>query len=120
MRDEVTIYKCMNRKCPHRSEKINALNDDEKKLRQECLSQFKVNYQYRDYHYTTGQLKVAEPKGPKVDLKRIYHDINIFALILTLHISYPVTARKTAHMLKNIRGIAVSHQTVLNDVQTAA
>ena len=46
--------------------------------------------------------------------------MNVFALILTLHISYAITARKTAHMLKNIWNICVSHQTVLNYVQTAA
>ena len=119
-RDEVTIYKCGNRNCPHRAEKLNKLNDDEIKLRNERLSQFKISYQYRDYHYQPGELIVAEPNKPKVDLNRIHNDINIFALILTLHISYAITARKTAHMLKNIWNIAVSHQTVLNYIQTAA
>lgn len=99
---------------------MNALSADEKKIRQERLSQFKINYQYRDYHYQPGELKVAEPAKPKVNLHRIHNDINIFALILTLHISYAITARKTAHMLKNIWNIAVSYQTVLNYVQTAA
>ena len=119
-REEVTIYKCHNHKCPCRLQKLAALNADEKKLRPERLSQFKINYQYRDYHYQTGELKVAEPDKPTVNLSRIHNDINIFALILTLHISYAITARKTAHMLKNIWGIGVSHQTVLNYVKTAA
>lgn len=118
--EEVTIYKCHNHNCPHRKEKLNALNDDEKKLRKERSSQFKINYQYREYHYSPGDLKVAEPAKPKVDLKRIHNNKNIFALILTLHISYAITARKTAHMLRNIWHISVSHQTVLNYVQTAA
>jgi len=120
VRDEVTIYKCHNHNCPHRKEKLKALNKDEVKLRDEHSSQFKINYQYRDYHYTPGQLQVWGPSKPKVDLKRIHNDINIFGLILTLHISYAVTARKTAHMLRNIWGITVSHQTVLNYVRTAA
>jgi len=118
--DEVTIYKCHNHNCQHRKEKLNTLNNDEKKLRKERSSQFKINYQYRDYHYSPGDLKVAGPAKPKVDLKRIHNDNNIFALILTLHISYAITARKTAHMLLNIWNISVSHQTVLNYVQTAA
>lgn len=119
-RQEATIYKCHNQKCPHRQEKLSALNADEKKLRQERLSQFKINYQYRDYHFQPGELTVAAPDKPTVALNRIHNDINIFALILTLHISYAITARKTAHMLKNIWDIAISHQTVLNYVQTAA
>jgi transposase-like protein len=101
-------------------DKLKALNVDEKKLRKQRLSQFKVNYQYREYHYPLAQLKVIEPHQPRVDLKRIHNDMNIFALILTLHISYAITARKTAHMLRNIWNINVSYQTVLNYVQSAA
>ncbi|MFQ6114799.1 MAG: DDE-type integrase/transposase/recombinase [bacterium] len=114
-REEVTIYKC-----PYRKEKLAALNAGEKKIRKGRLSQFKINYQYRDYHFQLGELKGAEPDKPTVDLRRIHNDINIFALILSLHISYAITARKTAHMLKNIWNITVSHQIVLNYVQTAA
>lgn len=119
-REMVTIYKCGNRTCPHRLQKLNALNAAEKKIRPKLLSQFKVNYQYRDYHYDVAQLKVAEPARPTVSLHRIHNDINIFALILTLHISYAITARKTAHMLWNIWQIHVSPQTVLNYCKTAA
>jgi transposase-like protein len=63
---------------------------------------------------------VAEPAESTVDLHRIHNDINIFALILTLHISYAITARKTAHMLKNIWQVNISYQTVLNYTRTAA
>lgn len=119
-RPEVTIYKCHNHKCPHRLSKLDKLNNDEKKVRQERSSQFKINYQYREYHYSIGELKVAKPQKPKVDLQHIHNDMNVFALILSLHISYAITARKTAHMLRNIWGISVSYQTVLNYAQTAA
>lgn len=119
-RPKVTIYKCHNHKCSHRKSKLDRLNKNEKKIRKERSSQFKINYQYRDYHYSIGELKVAEPEKPKVDLRRIHNDMNVFALILSLHISYAVTARKTAHMLRNIWGVRVSYQTVLNYVQAAA
>jgi putative transposase len=119
-RDEAAIYKCGNKNCPHRMRELIKLNPDEIKLREERLSQFKINYQFREYHFKPYQLKIAAPLKPKVDLSRIHNDMNIFALILTLHISYAVTARKTAHMLWNIWNIRVSHQTVLNYVQTAA
>ncbi len=119
-RAEVTIYKCHNKKCPHRISKLDKLNANEKKVIKERSSQFKINYQYREYHYEIGELQVEKPQKPKVDLNRIHNDINIFSLILTLHISYAITARKTAHMLKNIWGIKVSYQTVLNYTQAAA
>ncbi len=101
-------------------EKLNALNADEAKLRLKRYSQFKVNYQYRDYHFEIADLKVAVPDRPKVSLNRIHKDLNIVSLILSLHISYAITARKTAHMLMNIWQIPVSHQTVLNYAEAAA
>ena len=119
-RDEVSIYKCHNQKCPRRLSELEKLNKDEKKLRQQRSSQFKINYQYREYHYCIAELNVAQPHKPKVNLNRIHNDMNIFALILTLHISYAITARKTAHMLRNIWDIRVSYQTVLNYAQAAA
>jgi len=116
----VTIYKCGNPKCPCRTAKMNRLNEAEKKIRTKRLSQFKLNYQYRDYHYQPGELSVAEPHKPTVDLNRTHNNLNIIALVLTLHISYAITARKTAHMLKNIWNIPLSYQTVLNYIQSVA
>lgn len=119
-RKEVTIYKCHNDKCAHRIRELNKLNKAEKKLIKEKSSQFKINYQYREYHYKPGELKVAEPHKPKVNLHKIHHNKHIFSLILTLHISYAITARKTSHMLKNVWGINASHQTILNYSEVAA
>lgn len=115
-----TIYKCGNNQCSHRKRKLKALNEDEQKLRPERYSQFKVNYLYRDYHFELSDLRVAKPAQPTVCLNRIHNDVNIVGLILTLHISYAITARKTAHMLKNIWQIPVSYQTVLNYTNAAA
>lgn len=119
-RAEVTIYKCGNRTCPHRIHELHKLNTKETKLREQRSSQFKITYQYREYHYAPGELKTVQPARPKVNLNLIHHDSNVFALILTLHVSYAITARKTAHMLKNIWNIDVSYQTVLNYTQAAA
>ena len=118
--DKITIYKCSNNECSHCLRELNKLNKEEKELRKERSSQFKIHYQYRDYHFEPGELKVAEIHKPKVDLLKIHQNSNIFALILTLHISYAITARKTSHMVRDIWGISVSHQTVLNYTQVAA
>lgn len=117
---EVTIYKCCNHKCAYRIDKLNNLNENEIKLREKKTSQFKINYQYREYHFPIAELNTVKPDKPKVNLNLIHNDINILSLILTLHISYAITARKTAHMLKNIWNIKVSYQTVLNYCNAAA
>jgi transposase-like protein len=119
-KEEATIYKCGNNNCPHRLAKLEQLNKNEKQIRKQKLSQFKVNYQYREYHYQVAELNVKSPQKPTVSLDRVHHDSYVVGLILTLHVSYAITARKTAHMLKNIWGICLSYQTVLNYVQSAA
>ena len=113
-RPEVYIYKCGNKQCPHRKIEFNKLNNDEIKLRQERSSQFKVNYQFREYHFNTAELNGAHPFKPRIDTNRINNDLNFFSLVLSLLISYAITARKTAYMLWNIFCIKLPYQTVLN------
>lgn len=103
---------------PIAKKNFRALNRNEKKLRRERLSQFKINYQYREYHYIIDKLKLTESHKPTINLIRIHQNRNILALILTLHISYDITVRKTAHMLRKIWNINVSDQTVLNYAQS--
>lgn len=117
---EVTMYKCGNDNCPHRIRELNKLNPAEKKLLKKRSSQFKLNYQYREYHYRPGELELSSPHKPKVDLTKIHNSSNVLGLVLALYISYAITARKTAHMLRNIFGICLSHQTVLNYMEAAA
>ncbi len=119
-RKEVTIYKCPNRNCPHRIRELAKLNAAELKLKDERASQFKLNYQYREYHYKPNEISIPKPHEPRVNLSKIHQNLHILALALTLHISYAITARKTAHMLYNVFGIPISYQTVLNYSEAAA
>jgi len=119
-RDEVTIYKCGNNNCPHRIRELNKLNPAEKIVRRKRLSQFKINYQYREYNYQPNQLHIAGPIKPKVNLTKIHNNLHTLALILTFHISYAITARKTAHILRNVFNLKVSYQTVINYANAAA
>lgn len=83
---------------------------------------FKVNYQYRDYHFTQKQIKHAAPKLPKtkVDILKIHKSDNILGLVLSFYISFAISARKTAYILNAIFNIPISYQTVLNYAQAGA
>lgn len=117
---DVTIYKCGYKKCPHRLRELNKLNKDEKTVRKKKSSQFKLAYQFREYHFKPKDLNIPSTLKPKVDISNIHNSINTFALVLTFHISYAITARKTAHILRNVFGLKISYQTVLNYAETAA
>ncbi len=119
-RAECTIYKCPNDRCPHYLQKQQALNWNEKLLQKLRLSQFKLRYQYREYHFQPAQLAPSAPDSPTVDLTRIHRSSDLLGLVLAFHISFALSARKTAQVLRQVFGVPLSYQSVLNYAQAAA
>ncbi|KAF0218631.1 MAG: hypothetical protein FD174_2724 [Geobacteraceae bacterium] len=117
---EVTIHKCSNDNCPHRLQAIARLNPDERVLMKERSSQFKLTYQYREYHFKIEELDHSTPEKPTVDLTRIHNSENVLGLILAFYVSFAVPARKTAAILRDVFNVRVSYQTVLNYAAAAA
>lgn len=119
-RKDVTIYKCCNDNCPHRISALNRLNNNELFLQKLKNSQFKLNYQYRAYHFQPEQLQHSSPSKPRVDLTKIYSSQNVLGLVLTFYVSFAISARKTAVILRSVFNIHVSYQTVLNYAEAAS
>lgn len=120
VRKEVTIYKCSTDDCQHRVQALAKLNPDERTLQKKRSSQFKLCYQYREYHYKPQELLHSEPEKPIVALTKIHNSENVLGLILAFYVSFAVPARKTAFILKSVFNIKVSYQTVLNYAAAAA
>jgi len=99
---------------------LGKLNPQEKKLRKNKSSQFKLRYQYREYHFNKEHLMHAAPDSSKVDLDKIYNTPNVLGLVLTFHVSFAIAARKTAQILRQVFKIHISYQTVLNYAEAAA
>lgn len=96
------------------------LNPAEQALLKKKSSQFKINYQYREYHFKPEELEHSAPERPPVELAKIYNSENVLGLILAFYVSFAVPARKTASILRDVFCIKVSHQTVLNYAASAA
>jgi len=120
VRKEVTIYKCSTDDCQHRVQALAKLNPAERTLQKKRSSQFKLCYQYREYHYKPQELVHSEPEKPIVALTKIHNSENVLGLILAFYVSFAVPARKTAFILKSVFNIKVSYQTVLNYAAAAA
>jgi transposase-like protein len=117
----VTYYKCPNDTCTRYLAAKNKLNPKERKLQKEKSSQFKLRYQWREYHFDPKYLVPASPQTSDLGrIDRIHSSFNTLSLILALNISYGHSSRMTAHMLKHIFQITISHQTVLNYTYAAA
>jgi len=116
----LTIYKCDNDKCPCYLSRRKKLNPKEIKLQGAKSSQFKLRYQYREYHFTEQHLAHSQPAPTKIQLQHIHNSSDVLGLILAFHVSFAITARKTAYILKQVFNIWVSYQTVLNYAEAAA
>ena len=119
-RPNSTLYKCPCDHCPHYLQKQQALKWNEKLLQKLRLSQFKPRYQYWKYYFQPAQLDPSAPDRPTVDLTRIHRSSDVLGLVLAFHISFALSARKTAQVLPQVFGVSLSYQSVLNYAQGAA
>jgi len=119
-RDDVSIFKCQNKKCQHRIDALNNLNILEKMERLVRSSQFKISYQYRQYHFNINQLNHSAPTPTTVNINKIHNSLDVVGLILTFYVSCALSTRKTAFILKNVFCVNISYQTVLNYAEAAA
>ena len=120
MRLHVIIHKCGNDHCPHRVNALKELNPSEQALQKNKSSQFKLCYIYREYLFQAQELVHSSPLKPLVDITKIHNSPNILGLILAFYVSFAITARKTAYILRTVFNINVSYQTVLNYAEAAS
>ena len=116
-----TAYKCPNKKCACYRRNLAALTPEENQMRLEGkTSQFKLHYLFREYHFASEQLPLARPDDSPVDLNRIHHGLHTVGQVLTLTVSFGLSARMSAQAMKHLFGVRISHQTVINYTNAAA
>lgn len=114
-----SIYKCYNNNCRAYLSNLSKLNPREKNLFKTNPTQFKLRYHFREYHFSIKHLSLSAPKKSP-SIFNIHNSLNTLCLALTFHVSFGLSARKTALVLKNVFSISVSRQTILNYTQHAA
>ena len=116
-----TAYKCPNKQCPVYKRNLAALTPEEQAMRAAGnTSQFKLHYLFREYHFAAEDLSVVRPDNAPVDLNRIHNNLHTVGLCLTFSISFGLSARMTAEVLKRVFDIPISHQTVINYINASA
>ncbi len=117
-----TIFKCPGDKCPLYLKRLQALTPEELEMRASGnTSQFKLRYQYREYHFKPQDLQCARPAfTTKTDLSRIRNNSHVVSMVLTYFINIGLSSRQTQEALLRIHAIEISHQCVLNYANSAA
>jgi len=119
-RKDFTVYKCRFDGCPHYQKRMNTMSAKEKRRFKKESHLFKMRYVYRQFTVDFKPLSKDSPKQPIVDLSRLYASPHTIGLILTYHVNYGLSARKTAIIMKDVHGVSISHQSVLNYVNSAS
>ena len=117
-----TTFKCPNNKCSLYLKNLQALTQDEHEMRASGnTSQFKLHYQYREYHFKPQDLQCARPAFPtKTDLSRVRNNSHVVSMALTYFVNIGLSSRQTREALFRIHGIKISHQTIINYANSAA
>lgn len=119
-RKSFLIYKCRNNKCSFYISNKNSLSPEDKAKFEKDPQAFKLRYIYRLFTFDFKPLsRDSEIKGP-VSLPNIRVSQHALGLILTYYVNYGLGSRKTAEIMKDIHGIKISHQSIINYANSVA
>lgn len=113
-RKDFFVFKCKNNDCSYYQRKLQAMTRKEKKQFQKDPQSFKMRYIFRQFHIDFQPLSKDSGNLPTVDLSKIYSSPHTLGLILTYHVNYGLSARRTAAIMQDVHGVLISHQTILN------
>ena len=115
-RSGYTVYKCLNPKCSLYQSNLKKLSNEQKKEYKLHPSKFTLHYIIRIFDGSLKQLEslYMKVRPSKVDLRNIHANRHVLGLILTYHINYGLSLRKTALIMREVHNYPVSHQTVSN------
>lgn len=99
---------------------ISSMSKEDKLRFKRSPQDFKVRYIYRQFNFDFKPLSKSSPVLPKVDISKIYASPHTLCLILTCYVNYGISARKTVCLMKDVHGVSISYQTILNYANSAA
>ncbi len=114
------MYKCGNDKCQRYLDNLEKLTPEEKIIRKEKQSQFKLRYIYRDYKINLKEILNKVLERPMQKLDQFRYSLNTIGLALTFHVTLQLSTRQTAFALRRIFGIPISHMTVARFANAAS
>lgn len=117
-----TTYKCNNHNCPVYLKNKSKLTKQEIEVRnkQKYNPNFKLHYQYKEYHLSEQDLKTKRIQDSNIRLDSIRNSYHTLGLILTFAVNLGLSSRLTSLALKDMFGINISHQTIINYLNASA
>lgn len=116
-RKHFIIHKCTNKKCSYYLKNLNKLPKD---ITQSEKYKYKLHYIYREFNINFFKVNIHTISERATSLNFKKFNPHIMGLVLTYHVNLKLSTRQTAHALKEVHGIDISHTMVSNYALTAA
>ena len=116
-RKHFKVHKCTNNKCSYYLANLKKLDKD---ISHAEKSKYKLRYIYREFtlNFFKMDLYSLPERATSFNFKKF--SPHIMGLCLTYHVNLKLSTRQTAHALKEVHGIDISHTMVANYALTAA
>lgn len=115
------VYRCDSYDCPYYTKNRKMLDDGEGKTLETSSGGHLLHYTYREFRFSMDDIRKYEENHTdpesgqyKAKLSRIKADQQALGLILCFYVNYGLSSRKTARIMKDLYGLKISHQTVIN------
>jgi transposase-like protein/transcription elongation factor Elf1 len=119
-RKDFNIHKCKNPECSYYLNKLNSMSAEEKQRYEANPQDFKLHYIYREFLIDFEPLVKKPSQDNAVDLSKLYVSSHTLGLILTYNVNFGMSSRQTAALMREVHGINISHQSVLNYADAVA
>lgn len=120
-RHNYVVYRCPSMKCSFYLANRKLVDQGKGEHLKTSSGEYKLRYHYRDFKFNMDSLKKADENiDAPVKLSRIHYSSKVLGLLLTYYVNYGLSSRKTALIMKEVHGLRISHQTVLNYANTVS
>lgn len=123
-RNSYNVLVCPNDNCSFYIKNKKKLNNNDYEDLKTNSGGFKLRYTFRLFNFTFNDIKNDVNSNhyieSKINIDKIRHSKYVLGLILTYYVNYGLSSRKTSQIMREIHGVKVSYQTVINYAEAAA
>lgn len=116
-RKHFRIHKCNNSKCPYYKKNLKKLPKD---IDSSEKYKYKLSYIYREFTINFFKMDLYPLSKHATGFNFKKFNPHIMGLCLTYHVNLKLSTRQTAHALKEVHGINISHTMIAKYAITAA
>lgn len=121
-RKNYDVLVCYNKNCSFYISNKKLLESGQGDHLRTSSDSYKLRYHFRLFDFSMASIRDLPGLtiNTKVDLAKIQNSYMTLGLVLTYYVNYGLSSRKTAQILRDVHGIRLSHQTVINYSEAAA